>query len=107
VKGAHPKGIDAVIDLVGNATTLLHLSDVLRAGGRVVSSIHAADEAAFRTRSMRASNFDLLGTTGGMDDIARSVTAGLMIPLARAYPLEASAEARAAVVPGMPAGRSS
>ena len=106
VKSTHPAGIDAVIDVVSGGAQLQHIASVLRPGGRLVSSIHAADEAVLSARGLSGANIDVLGATGGLEDITRFVDKDEMrIPLQRTYPLRDAAEALAAVKAGRLRGR--
>jgi NADPH:quinone reductase-like Zn-dependent oxidoreductase len=88
VKAAHPEGIDAVVDVVSDRAALRRIADALRAGGRLATTIHAADEATLANRGIQATNVDVLGTTHGLDEIARLVdAAAITVPLERTYPL--------------------
>ena len=101
VQAMHPQGIDAVIDVISDRTALPHIAETLRVGGRLATTIHSADEAALATRGICATNVDILGTTGGLDDVARFIDAGgVTVPLARTFPLAAAADALAALQAG-------
>ena len=65
VQAAHPQGIDAVIDVISDRTALPHIAETLRAGGRLATTIHSAEEATLAARGIRATNVDVLGTTRG------------------------------------------
>jgi NADPH:quinone reductase-like Zn-dependent oxidoreductase len=56
IRARHPEGVDAVLDLVSGESAIQRASEVLKAGGRLVSSVNAADEAWFRERSITAYN---------------------------------------------------
>ncbi len=56
VKAAHPDGIDAVLDLVDDAEGIRSMAEVLREGGRIVSSIGATDVEWFAQRKIAAQN---------------------------------------------------
>jgi len=101
VQAAHPQGIDAVIDVISDRTALPHIAETLRAGGRLATTIHSADEAVLATRGICATNVDVLGTTGGLDDVARFIDAGgVTVPLERTFPLNAAGDALAAMQAG-------
>jgi NADPH:quinone reductase-like Zn-dependent oxidoreductase len=101
VQAAYPQGIDAVIDVISDRTALPHIADTLRAGGRLATTIHSADEAALAARNIYATNVDVLGTTGGLEEVAQFVDAGgLTVPLARTFPLDVAADAFAAMQAG-------
>ena len=53
---SHPEGIDAVLDLISGPDAILKDADVLRPGGSIVSANHAADEAWFAERQIKAHN---------------------------------------------------
>jgi NADPH:quinone reductase-like Zn-dependent oxidoreductase len=56
VKGAHPGGIDAVLDLVDDADAIKGMANVLRPQGRIVSTIHVADVDWFAQKNISAQN---------------------------------------------------
>jgi NADPH:quinone reductase-like Zn-dependent oxidoreductase len=96
VRKAHPKGIDAVVDVVSDRAALGRMAEALRAGGRLATTIHAADEAALAQRGIQATNVDVLGTTRGLDEIARLVDAGaIKVPLEQTLSLADTARALA------------
>jgi NADPH:quinone reductase len=53
---AHPDGVDAVLDLVNSADAIKRDADIIRPGGRLVSTIFAADEGWFAQRKITAHN---------------------------------------------------
>jgi NADPH:quinone reductase-like Zn-dependent oxidoreductase len=56
LRTAHPDGVDAVLDLVNGKQTIQRDAEVLRAGGKLVSTNHAADKAWFDQRKISAQN---------------------------------------------------
>jgi len=56
LKAAHPRGVDAVLDLVSDSDGLKALADLVRRDGRVVSTIGAADVDWFAQRYVAAQN---------------------------------------------------
>ncbi len=56
VKAAHPDGIDAALDLVDSAQDIRSMAEVLREGGRIVSTIGAADVEWFARQKITAQN---------------------------------------------------
>jgi len=106
VKAAHPQGIDALIDVISDRTVLPHMAETLRAGGRLATTTHSADEVTLAARGIRATNVDVFGTTGGLDDVARFIDAGgVTVPLEHTFPLEATADALAAMHAGHMRGK--
>src|SRR5271154_3030429 len=53
---AHPEGVDAVLDLVNGKDAIGRDAEILRSGGSLVSTIHAADEGWFAGRKITAHN---------------------------------------------------
>ena len=53
---AHPDGVDAVLDLVSGKDAIKRDAEVIRPGGRIVSTIFAADEGWFAQRQITAHN---------------------------------------------------
>jgi len=56
VKAASPGGTDAVLDLVDGDDAIGAMADVIKNGGRIVSTIGAADIDAFARRGITAQN---------------------------------------------------
>jgi NADPH:quinone reductase-like Zn-dependent oxidoreductase len=56
LRAAHPDGVDAVLDLVSSADAIKRDAEVIRPGGRLVSTIFAADEGWFAKRQITAHN---------------------------------------------------
>jgi NADPH:quinone reductase-like Zn-dependent oxidoreductase len=56
IKAAHPDGIDAALDLVDDAGAIKALAEIVRAGGRIISTIRAADVDWFAQRNISAQN---------------------------------------------------
>ena len=53
---AHPGGVDAVLDLVSGPDAIRREAEVIRRGGRLVSTIFAADQRWFAQRQITAHN---------------------------------------------------
>jgi NADPH:quinone reductase-like Zn-dependent oxidoreductase len=53
---AHPDGVDAVLDLVSGKDAIRRDAEIIRPGGRLVSTIFAADEGWFADRQITAIN---------------------------------------------------
>jgi NADPH:quinone reductase len=56
VHAAHPDGVDAVLDLFNGPDAIRRDAEVIRPGGRLVSTIFAADEGWFAQRQITAHN---------------------------------------------------
>jgi NADPH:quinone reductase-like Zn-dependent oxidoreductase len=52
----HPDGVDAILDLVNGPDAIRRDAEVIRPGGRLVSTIFAADESWFAERQITAHN---------------------------------------------------
>ena len=52
----HPDGVDAVLDLVNDSDAIRRDAEIIRSGGRLVSTIFAADEGWFAERKITAHN---------------------------------------------------
>ena len=78
--GAHPDGVDAVLDLVNGADAIRRDAEILKPGGGFVSTIHAADEAWFAERQIKAYNIapasNPAETPQGLDEVARMLADG-------------------------------
>jgi len=53
---AHPDGVDAVLDLVSGPEAIRRDAEFIKPGGRLVSTIFAADETWFADRQITAHN---------------------------------------------------
>ena len=69
VHGAHPEGVDAVFDLVNGPDAIRRDAEILKSGGRVVSTIYAADIEWFAGRDIAAHN---IASSATMDTTSRS-----------------------------------
>jgi len=56
VRAAHPDGVDAVLDLVSGPDAIRRDAEIIKPGGRLVSTIFAADEQWFSQREITARN---------------------------------------------------
>jgi NADPH:quinone reductase len=56
LRADHPDGVDAVLDLVNGPDAIRRDAEVIRPGGRLVSTIFAADEGWFAERRITAHN---------------------------------------------------
>jgi NADPH:quinone reductase-like Zn-dependent oxidoreductase len=80
IHAAHPQGIDAVLDLVSNADAIKRDAEILKPGGKLVSTIGAANEAWFAERHITAQN--ILGNANpfsspqGLNEVARMLATG-------------------------------
>ena len=56
LRASHPNGVDAVLDLVNGSDAIRRDAELLKSGGRLVSTIYAADEGWFAERQITAHN---------------------------------------------------
>jgi NADPH:quinone reductase-like Zn-dependent oxidoreductase len=98
VRAAHPNGIAAIFDLVGNKEANSHLADLLREGGHLISMVGAADAEALAVRGITGVNVVTQATTDKLDRLAGLVESGkLKRPEIRTFPLEEASNALAEI----------
>jgi NADPH:quinone reductase-like Zn-dependent oxidoreductase len=91
---AHPDGIEAIIDVASDREALGHIAGLVKKGGRVASSVYAADAGGLTGRDIRAANVSMQPDARRLRELARLVDAGeISLRLARAFPLERAPEA--------------
>jgi NADPH:quinone reductase len=80
VRASHPDGVDAVLDLVNGPQAIRGDADILKRGGRLVSTIFAADEEWFAERQITAQNHassqNPLISPHGLSEVARMLAGG-------------------------------
>ena len=94
VRMAQPGGIDAVIDVVSDREALGRISTLVNEGGRLASSVYAADVEGLARRGIVAMNVSMQPDARRLGELSRMVDAGeLSVTLDRTFPLEKAAEA--------------
>ena len=94
VRTAHPGGIDAVIDVASDREAFGRISTLLNNGGRLASSVYAADVEGLARRGIRATNVSMQPDARRLGELSRMVDAGeLSVRLDRTYTLEKAPEA--------------
>jgi NADPH:quinone reductase-like Zn-dependent oxidoreductase len=94
VEMARPGGIDAVIDVVSDREALGRISTLVNEGGRLASSIYAADVDGLARRGIAATNVSMQPDARRLGELSRMVDSGeLSVGLDRTYPLEKAPEA--------------
>jgi NADPH:quinone reductase-like Zn-dependent oxidoreductase len=89
VRMIHPGGIDAIIDVVSERDALGRMAGLLKEGGRLASSVYAADVESLAQRNIRATNVGVQPDARRLEELARMVDAGeLTVSLERTFPLE-------------------
>jgi D-arabinose 1-dehydrogenase-like Zn-dependent alcohol dehydrogenase len=90
----HPGGIEAIIDVVSERDGLGRLAELVKVGGRIASSVYAADVESFARRVIKATNVGVHPDARRLQELSRMVDAGeLTVRLERALPLEKAPEA--------------
>jgi NADPH:quinone reductase-like Zn-dependent oxidoreductase len=91
---AHPDGIEAVVDVVSDREALGRIAGLVKWGGRIASSVYAADAESLARRGIEATNVGARPDARRLAELARLVDAGeLSVRLERAFPLERAPEA--------------
>jgi NADPH:quinone reductase-like Zn-dependent oxidoreductase len=93
VRMAHPGGIDAVIDVASDRKALGRISTLVKNGGRLASSVYAADVEGLARRGIGATNVSMQPDARRLEKLSRMVDTGeLSVTLDRTFPLEKAPE---------------
>jgi NADPH:quinone reductase-like Zn-dependent oxidoreductase len=80
IKAAHPDGVDAVLDNVGDQVATRRDAELLGPGRRLVSTVHAADESWFAEHQITAHNIsgpaNPFASPAGLTELAGLVADG-------------------------------
>jgi NADPH:quinone reductase len=80
LRASHPNGVDAVLDLVNGPDAIRRDAEILKSGGRLVSTIYAADEGWFAERQITAHNIastaSSLSSPQGLNEVAHMLADG-------------------------------
>jgi NADPH2:quinone reductase len=80
LRAAHPDGVDAVLDLISGPDAIRGDAEFIKPGGRLISTIFAADEKWFAARQITthnsASSANPLLSPPGLTEVARMLAAG-------------------------------
>ena len=94
VRAVHPDGIGAIIDTVSDPEVLSRMAGLLKKGGRLASSVYAADVEGLAERSIKATNIGMQPSAQRLEELSWMVDAGeISVRLERTLPLEKAAEA--------------
>jgi NADPH2:quinone reductase len=93
IRGRFPDGITALVDTVNRADAFARMADLVRDGGRIATTLGAADVDALAARNVRATNVIGAPTAQKLTSLADQVVSGtLRIEVQDSFPLsEASA----------------
>jgi NADPH2:quinone reductase len=98
VRSAHPDGIAAILDMVGDKEAIARLAELLRSGGHVVSMMGAADADALVSRGLMGVNVRTQVTTVKLERLAGFVATGTVRrPDIRTLPLADAGRALAEI----------
>jgi NADPH:quinone reductase len=115
VRAAHPDGVAAIFDLIGDKAANARFAELVRPGGHIVSMLGGADIDALAARGITGTNVMTQVTTEKLDRLAGYVASGtLRRPEIRTFSLDDAGNALAdiarrhgrgklVVVPGVPA----
>ena len=80
IKQKHPDGVDAVLDVVNGADAIRRDANILKADGRLVSTLYVADIPWFAERRITAENIasieNPLASREGLPELGRLLAAG-------------------------------
>ena len=94
VRAAQPDGVEAIIDVVSDPEVLSRMAGLLKKGGRLASSVYAADVESLAERSIKATNIGMQPGARRLEALSCMVDAGeLSVRLERTFPLEKAREA--------------
>jgi NADPH:quinone reductase-like Zn-dependent oxidoreductase len=94
VRAAHPDGIEAIIDVVSDPEALGRMAGLVKEGGRIASSVSAADVESLALRSIEAKNISMQPSAQRLEELSWMVDTGeISVRLERTFPLENAREA--------------
>jgi NADPH:quinone reductase-like Zn-dependent oxidoreductase len=94
VQAAHPDGIEAIVDVVSDAEVLSSVAELVKEGGRIASSVYAADVENLAERGIKATNIAMQPSAQRLVELSRMVdTEEISVRLERTFPLENAREA--------------
>ncbi|HJQ28906.1 MAG TPA: NADP-dependent oxidoreductase [Rubrobacter sp.] len=94
VRAAHPDGIEAIIDVVSANEVLSRMAELVKEGGRIATSVYAADVENLAERGVGAKNIGMQPSARRLEELSGMVDAGeIAVRLERFYPLEQAPEA--------------
>jgi NADPH2:quinone reductase len=80
LRASHSDGVDAVLDLVNGSDAIRRDAEILKSGGRLVSTLYAANEGWFAARQITAHNIasstNPLSSPQGLSELARLLADG-------------------------------
>jgi NADPH:quinone reductase-like Zn-dependent oxidoreductase len=90
----HPDGIEAMIDVVSAPDVLSRIARLLKKGGRLASSVYAADAEGLAERGIRAANIGMQPDARRLEELSWMIDAGeISVRLEHTLPVEKAREA--------------
>lgn len=101
IRARFPGGIAALIDVVSRDDAFVRMAELVRDGGRIATSLGAADVAGLAARGIRATNLMALPTPAKLAMLAGQAANGtLRVEVQRTFPLAEAPAAHAAFMAG-------
>jgi NADPH:quinone reductase-like Zn-dependent oxidoreductase len=89
VRAKYPGGIDALMDLVGNADAFTANLTLVKPGGAAFTTQFVAKDEDLQSRNIRGGNFETRGSAASLDTISLIIDRGdLIVPLENTIRLE-------------------
>jgi len=94
VRAKYPDGVTSLIDMVNRDDAFPPMAALVRDGGRIATTLGAADVAALAERGVRATNIMATPTPEKLTTLAEAAAAGsLRVEVHRTFPLDRANEA--------------
>lgn len=101
IRARFPDGVTALIDMVNREDAFARMAELVRHGGRIATTLGAADADALAARNVRATNVMGAPTPEKLVTLAEQVAAGaLRIEIQQTFPLNEASAAHAAFMAG-------
>lgn len=101
LRARFPSGVTALVDAIDRDAAFVAMAEVVRDGGRISTTMGAADVDALAVRGVRATNIAGTPTPEKLRTLAEQASAGtLQVRIQRTFPLSAAPEALAAFMAG-------
>lgn len=97
VLAVHSDGVDVILDMASDTGAVEHLAQLLRPGGKYVSTLWAVNPDAMAARELRGVNFEVEPSAELLDRLSGLIDAGeLRVRVEREVPFAEAADALAA-----------
>ncbi len=106
LRARQPAGFDAVLDLVHDPSKIADGAQWVKTGGKLASTLYAAEAAMAQGRELEARNANMLRTRDALEDLAERMETGrLKPPPLQGMPLEKAGEALEKLKQGQAGGK--